>query len=1037
MNLNDSKNYVHVVTDVPIEGQNSEEVHSVFHSAFEFSRLDVFTSGGSTYRGSWVADGGDLAAPANTRERRLLCILGRASFTFTGTSISLRTSLNPGWGLAHILIDGVKPSTIPGLTTALDVVSCESEALGSWGNEYIDQVVADNLAPGTHTIELSCIDNSATQFFVFSGAKVYDYTKKIVQANKWSIAMADREQPIGLKFKVTGPARVINATATFNSLAVDPVTKAPLGTVNIGSLIINQPSSIAALPQFTGSENSDIVHMPVTLAYQIEDPAGTIPVTGQVPYDQADPSFTYVGPWWVDPPTEGGYPETARACASRAAWFTFLGHGDSFTIRVYTDFGMSPGVLLKDVVNRTATITSGLKTVTLSDVTGISVGMRICHQRFASGVTVASIAGNVVTMSAKATGTTTNANMAFGTYVQDIVTHEVNESLQRTFQNKTVSGLGANYSGRLLIQCNSTAGFAWNTITMQTTIMYSAVTDNISLDFTMKQVPPAAIDTIRLQDGRVEYDVPDHQAHDLLSAVPFDNRHVTEQTVEYRFPTFICCYTSGYLDLFKQYDIVITDPGAYTYNEIQELRDLGIRVYLYVSFGEEDGRLLNKWDVTSPQGPHTGDGTGPGGTAGYYMKGGYNYGEFSECSLDRQRLEGVKACAVNNPKYYVGTGRCTMACGHDWRTGYTAWQEGGQCGAGFTSANNWIRNASTACSNNACPSFAPLHQKCPQYIQAENVWGQDFSMLEVNTPDENGIWSSYYIDAVKRGPGSWHERLQQYYLPLVFGQPTAQEDVVLVTSNALTDARLVLGFQVLNAPIDEGFPFSVKDTATGFVYEPNRMYSFDKMQGTFVFAAAPGDAPVGYVVPYVGQSITVNYTKRALDADGVFMDTVDTVDVYPRADYQQGFADLINDLKLEWPEKGFCSNRGFSIYDKMIHSCDLIMTESVFSHYNFNDGTYSEVSEAAAAWNAEVTRMIQELRKQHVFDVVCLNYAPNGPEGDAIRASVQEKTLALGWMPWLSTILLNDPLPANRFQFTKGYIRANEWRRIRALTIGD
>lgn len=166
------------------------------------------------------------------------------------------------------------------------------------------------------------------------------------------------------------------------------------------------------------------------------------------------------------------------------------------------------------------------------------------------------------------------------------------------------------------------------------------------------------------------------------------------------------------------------------------------------------------------------------------------------------------------------------------------------------------------------------------------------------------------------------------------------------------------------------------------------------------------------------------------------MDTVDTVDVYPSAAYQQGFADLINGLKAEWPSKGFCSNRGFSIYDKMIHSCDLVMTESVFSHYNFNTGTYSEVDEASAAWNAEVARMIQELRRTHTFDVVCLNYAPNGPEGDAIRASVERKTLELGWMPWLSTILLNDPLHNDRYQLTKGYIRSNEWRRIRTTNVG-
>lgn len=40
--------------------------------------------------------------------------------------------------------------------------------------------------------------------------------------------------------------------------------------------------------------------------------------------------------------------------------------GDSFTIRVYTDYGMSPGIVFKNVVQRTGiNITSGLKTLTI------------------------------------------------------------------------------------------------------------------------------------------------------------------------------------------------------------------------------------------------------------------------------------------------------------------------------------------------------------------------------------------------------------------------------------------------------------------------------------------------------------------------------------------------------------------------------------------------------------------------------------------------------------------------------------------------
>lgn len=107
------------------------------------------------------------------------------------------------------------------------------------------------------------------------------------------------------------------------------------------------------------------------------------------------------------------------------------------------------------------------------------------------------------------------------------------------------------------------------------------------------------------------------------------------------------------------------------------------------------------------------------------------------------------------------------------------------------------------------------------------------------------------------------------------------------------------------------------------------------------------------------------------------------------------------------------------------------MTESVFSEFDFvNSSGYHLVSEAAAEWNAEVAEMIQGHREKHVFDVVCLNYADNGPLGDPIREVVFNKTLDLGWMPWLSTILLNDPLPNNPFTRDDGFIRSTTWRKI-------
>lgn len=1037
MNFNSSISYVHVVSDMPINGGNTQEIRAEFSDTAAFTLDEKFSYLGSAYAGSWALDTGDLSSPAAKREKRFFGVVGKATFNFTGTSLAVRISLNPGWGRAYVLIDGQIPSTIAGLSRFKDVITCDSEAHQSAGQEFLDEVVADNLAPGAHKLELICYDNDNQGFFVCSGVKVYSFDNKSFKASRWSLSYAEREQPMELTFETRGGVSATSVRATFDQRLIDPVTRQPLGGMELGTLTDSTKKTVKVLPFLLGTEATGSLPMSVGLSYLMADPVtGDIPIATEVESKYNSAALSYVGGWWVDEPS-ATQPEYLTANGSRAAWVRFSAAGDSFKIRAYRDYGNAAAKIFKDAIQFSGIrVTIATATVSLPSVAGVSVGMQVIADNFADNVTVLSIAGNVVTLSANATKSTTSATLAFGTYVTTFSTHEENEALQGTFQNSVISGLGSTFNGTVLIRNNEEGkAFGFNTIWRGTQELYSSVTENLVLDFQIKQVPPEPIKSVFLADGRVDFLDPVKNNTDLFSATPFDSRGVLTADVEYRFPSFVCCYVAGNLELFKQYDIVITDPFALTRREVKELQDLGIKVYNYVSFGEEDGTLMNMWDNNSDQGPHKGDGTGPGGSAGYYMKGKYGYGEYSECSFDRQRAEGVKACSKLNSHYYQGVGRCSKSCSKDWRTGYTEHQAGGACGGGYTSANLWKRDASNACSNGACPKYTPMHGGCPQYEQAQGVWGQDFSILDQTAPDENGIWDSFYVDAVKRGPGSWFERLRDYYLPMVFDLPKLITETQVVAQHALSDASLVFGVLMSSAPIDEGEPYHVKDVATGYIYTPNLDYSLNNKIGTVVMSVEPSTTPGAAPAPYVGQVLELSYYKRGLGSDGVFMDTVDTVDVYPEEVYGDGAAGIINDLKALYPDKGFCSNRGFGILPKIIESCSLVMTESVFSDYDFDAKTYQLVDEAGAAWNAEIARMIQELRRTHVFDVVCLNYAPNGPEGDEIRAKVEEQTLELGWLPWLSTILLNDPLPNNRFAIQKGYIRSNDWRRIRVKNL--
>lgn len=1037
MNPNVCKSYLHYVSNLPIEGQNTLEARAQWVPASLLTQTNVFTYASSVRRGEWVADGGDLAAPPNTRERRSFCITGKSSYTFTGTSIALRIACNPGWGKATILIDGVAPSTIAGLTTALNTVSCDSTANNNNGNVSIDVLVADGLAPGQHTIDIICYQNSANAYFVLTGLKIYSQANASLNYSAWITPLASRQQGFALTTKMLGTDAAENVTMTFPSVFVNPTTHAALGTVSLGEVSASTQPNVPFALNLAGNETIGTVPYTITVNGLYPDPAGVTNIQKTTVTLENSALFTFSGAFWEDPATTTApiLPQL-RGCQTRTSWFTFQNYGDSFTMNTYTDYGLGTMRVYKNPVTFTGiATTSGSPNITLPNVTGLSPGMEIISSRFNLGATIQSIAGNVVTLTANALATAASNAIAFGNIVGTIVSNETNAALQQTMQNKTVSGFGSTFNGKVLVAAGDTKGFRWASITITTNNQYTSFSESIQINVAQQAVMPAPLANPRIQNGQVAWDAPNLNANNLTVDQPYDNRSVTGIDVEYRFPTFICCYTAGYLETFKQYDVVITDPQALTRKDVMELQALGIKVFMYVSFGEEDGGSTNIWDASAPLGPYTGDGTGPGGKAGYYMKGGHQYGETSECTFDNQRMLGQKTCAKANAHYYTGTGRCSKACGNDWVDAYLTWQAGGNCSGGYNSTNNWQRDATVACSNTSCPKYSPIHTKCPQYQQADSVYGQDFSIMDTTHPDENGVWNSYYVNPIPRGAGSWFAKLRDYYLPLVFNTPqvVTGEHQTVAQYTQTDGVTKVLGVKMAQAPFDENESFSVVHQSSGYTYTPNIDYSFDKMTGAIVLdVATGGPAPI----PAVGDVLVLSYSTRGLGADGVFMDTIDTVDVYPDPVYQAAAADLINQLKALHPDKMFCANRGFTIYDKMIQSCSWVMTESVFSDYNFDTNTYQLVTDPASVqFNNDVTRWIQELRKKHRFDVVCLNYAPNDSSGDSIRQIVMQKCMDLGWLGWLSTILLNDPLPNNPVTRTTGAIRSNQWKPVRKMPV--
>ena len=310
--------------------------------------------------------------------------------------------------------------------------------------------------------------------------------------------------------------------------------------------------------------------------------------------------------------------------------------------------------------------------------------------------------------------------------------------------------------------------------------------------------------------------------------------------------------------------------------------------------------------------------------------------------------------------------------------------------------------------------------------------GQDFSLFTTDYPDENGIWTSYFVNPVPTGAGSWYARIRDYYLPLIFALPTPRNETLALESHTV-GTETVLGVRVAHAPLDADEPLIVSDMTTGFVYTKGLDWDVDDKLGIFKLHPATTGAPAAAV----GQQINIVYSTKGLGSDGVFMDTVDTVDVYPAEIYQAAAAKLINDMKALYPAKLFCSNRGFSILDWIIPSCSYVMFETFLSEYDWDSKQYFKLTNPdTIAFNDGITEQLMALRRKHVFDVFGLNYCSNGPEGDELRAYIREETLKRGWLSWSSEILLDRPLSNSSYTLSTGPIRTNLWRIMRVKRPG-
>ena len=574
---------------------------------------------------------------------------------------------------------------------------------------------------------------------------------------------------------------------------------------------------------------------------------------------------------------------------------------------------------------------------------------------------------------------------------------------------KAVETIGNLPVGENLITITATGNgdhpFVFTNIDFVASLHYTAVTETIKAHLDFEYLKPMGVKGLRyMDDGALSWNRINLYKRDY--SIPRTNRNVKEVHIMRRFPNYCVNYSDKKHENMKYYDLLIVDPGTSSRAEVAAWQAMGIKVFGYISFGEEDGELIDPWNEKSRKRPAYGDRQGPGGYASYYNKGGNGYGETSQCIHDNRIKLGTTTCELARSEYFAGTGSCTKVCQNDWRDGFYSHQNGDPCKGGYTSANQWKRSAAVACMNEACPKYAPYNNKCPMWANGGG-WGTDLTLAETDYPDQNGIWGSSYINPISP---AWKERIKNQYFPRVFGLPQqVQEEPVVAKKYVDAGGVTSYVFRVHAKVLDRDLPTKIVTADRKYSFSEAE-YSFDNTSGAFQIANNSGaDAGLTLVD---GMNLLCSYYTAGIGADGVFMDTLDTVDVYPSPTFQQAMADMINSLKQEYPDKSFCANRGFTITEKTVASTDYIMFESFLTDYDWDTKTYHKVTDPdSIKFNNDVKAMLSRLRKTNVFDVLALNYCNNDSSGDDLREYIMQECYKEGYFSWSSVIDLDDPIP--------------------------
>ena len=160
----------------------------------------------------------------------------------------------------------------------------------------------------------------------------------------------------------------------------------------------------------------------------------------------------------------------------------------------------------------------------------------------------------------------------------------------------------------------------------------------------------------------------------------------------------------------------------------------------------------------------------------------------------------------------------------------------------------------------------------------------------------------------------------------------------------------------------------------------------------------------------VWQEKILEEAGRILDygVDGLFLDTLDTVDVRPES--IGGLTELVRLLHETYPEAKLVANRGFNLLKYISPYISGLMFESFNTTYDFTAQKVVDLDESAKEYNVYVAcNVINTVRQYDYFPVFCLDYC-NEYEMDYMPQEYYNNSWKYDFIPYCTyDILLGTP----------------------------